>query len=252
MNIAVVTGASSGLGRQFAHLIDEKSNIDEIWLIARRENRLNELAAELKTPCKVLPLDLTDETALKEYANELKSANANVTLLINCSGFGKIGRYDEIDMTDTLNMIELNCKALVYITQTTLDYMQNGAKIIEIASCAAFQPLPYMNVYAATKSFVLSYSRSLNAELKDRNICVTAVCPGWIKTEFIDVAKQQNNKRVNKFYNLSSAEDVAKKAMKDSEKCKKISVFSFFTKCQHLLTKISPSTVTMFFWSKLR
>ena len=150
MNIAIVTGASSGIGREFVKRIAENDGYEQIWIIARRRERLLEL--ELKYGQKIvpIPLDLTQTDELNKFADILKEKKPNVKLLINCAGFGKFGKYDAIPTEDTLKMIDLNCKALVFLSEAVIPYMTEGAKIIEIDSIAAFQPIPYLNVYGAT------------------------------------------------------------------------------------------------------
>ena len=106
--IAVVTGASSGMGREFFKKLDENENLDEIWVIARRENRLNELKETAKTPVKVIALDLTNEESIKKYAELLKKEQPQIKILVNCSGYGKFGHSDIVSLEDSLGMIDLN------------------------------------------------------------------------------------------------------------------------------------------------
>ncbi|MEE1357312.1 MAG: SDR family NAD(P)-dependent oxidoreductase, partial [Clostridia bacterium] len=157
--IAVVTGASSGMGRDFVRLIEKYESFDEIWAIARRIDRLESLSDECSIPVRAIPLDLTKEDSFAAYKEMLKQQEPNVALLVCCSGYGKFGRYDDIDIADKMGMIDLNCKALVMTTELTLPYMREGSHIIELDSLSAFQPVPYIGVYGATKAFVLSYSR---------------------------------------------------------------------------------------------
>lgn len=249
MNTAIITGASSGIGREFVKQLENDSSIDEIWVIARREQRLNELKNESCKPIYVLPLDLTDPGSLSRYADELKAKNPNVTFLVNCSGFGKFGGYDEIPLTDSLDMIDLNCKALTYITESTVPYMKSGARIIELCSCASFQPLPYFNVYAATKAYVLSYSRALFEELKPKKIHVLAVCPSWVKTEFIDTAESTDSHAVKNYKNIYTADRIVRQALCDSKKAyKQISVCGLPTKLQHIAAKLFPTRLAMHAW----
>lgn len=178
MKIAVVTGASSGIGREFAVQIAGKyGKMDEIWLIARRKDRLIELQKELRLPVRVFAMDLTDNEDMNTFDGFLKENNPDIKLLVNCAGYGKTGRFDELDIYEQCGMIDVNCKALTLFTGLCLPYISNHSRIINVASAAAFSPQPGFNVYAATKAYVLSFSRALNAELKSRKITVTAVCP---------------------------------------------------------------------------
>ncbi len=248
--IAVITGASSGMGRDFVRHIDRHESFDEVWVIARRRERLEQLSAECKLPIKVLPLDLTEDRSFEEYATLLKAEEPDVALLVNCSGYGKFGRYDDIDMSDKMGMIDLNCKSLVQMTELTLPYMKQGAHIIELDSLSSFQPVPYIGVYGATKAFVLSYSRSLDRELRPRGIRVCAVCPGWVRTEFFERAKTKNEKAVTYYNKLWESEDVVKTALRDAYKGKDVSIHGFRVRAQVLATKLLPHSLVMNIWLK--
>ena len=148
-------------------------------------------------------------------------------------------------------MIDLNCKAVVSACATALPFMSDGSKIINVASCAAFQPIPYINVYAATKAFVLSYSRALNVELKYRKISVTAVCPYWVKTEFFDRAINSEEKTVVINYEVMyDAVKVVKKAIRDAYKNKDMSVYGKINNFQKLGAKILPHKTVMKIWMR--
>jgi short-subunit dehydrogenase len=190
MNLAIITGASSGLGACYAEFLDHEG-LDELWLIARQKSRLELVASKLKTRTRILSLDLTQEDSFQEIQEALMHVQEpEVRWLINCAGMGCLGKTTDIDMEMTETMISLNCTAPVHITQMLLPFMSAGSHIMNICSCAAFQPIPYLNIYAATKAFLLSYSRALSTEIKEQGILVTAVCPYWIKdTDFIPLAK---------------------------------------------------------------
>lgn len=249
--IIVVTGASSGMGREFLlQIIEKEPNIDEIWAIARRENRL----IELKEKCdKVVPLklDLTNEKDLLKYKTKLDNEKPNVIILANCAGFGIFDHSEGVQTDIKLNMIDLNVKAPVALIDYTLPYMESDAKIMNIASCAGFQPIPYINDYAATKAFLVSYSRALNKELKYRNIHVLTVTPYWTKTEFFDRAIDKSKKEVVINYNaMYDPTDVMRLAIKDLYDPKKdISCYGFMNKFQRVLTKILPHKLVMKVWT---
>lgn len=250
MKIAVITGASSGMGREFAVQIAAQEKFDEIWVIARRKERLEELAKELPLPCRVIPMDLTDEAALQEYSALLEKEQPEVSLLINAGGFGRFGRYDAIPLEDCMAMIDLNCKALVAMTQRTLPYIPKGGRILQVDSLSAFQPVPYLNVYAATKAFVLSYSQGLKAELKDRNIQVLAFCPGWVTTEFFDHAYLTGKDAVTYYNKVFTAEEVVKDALKALKKGKDVCVPSWQNKLQVFGVKHLPTRLVIKTWMK--
>ena len=248
--IVVITGASSGMGRDFVRLIEKYEKPDEVWVIARRRDRLESLSE--CCPYKIVPieLDLCEAESYEKYKALLAEQAPHVTLLVNCSGYGKFGRYDDIDMSDKMGMIDLNCKALVQMTELTLPYMKSGGHIIELDSLSSFQPVPYIGVYGATKAFVLSYSRSLNRELKDRGIKVCAVCPGWVRTEFFDRAKTKNEKAVTYYNKVWESEDVVKTALRDAYKGKDVSIHGFSVRAQVFATKLLPHSLVMNIWLK--
>ncbi|MBQ8600842.1 MAG: SDR family NAD(P)-dependent oxidoreductase [Clostridia bacterium] len=250
MKIAVITGASSGMGREFARQLTKQETFDEVWIIARRAERLETLAGELPYPTRILAMDLTKQESLSAYENLLKELKPEVSILINCSGFGKFGRYDQIPLQDCLDMIDLNCKALVAVTQLTLPYLKKGSRILQVDSLSAFQPVPYLNVYAATKGFVLRYSYALEAELKDRGIWVMAFCPGWVKTEFFDHAEQTSNTAVTYFNRTFTAEEAVKAGLKDLKRGKSVSVPGWQNKLQTLAVKFFPTKFVMWVWLK--
>lgn len=193
MRIGIITGASSGLGRAYARQIDGSMALDELWLIARREERLVELAESLSCDCRILALDLTAEESLKLLRETLEAEKPTVSILVCAAGFGKFGRAEDLTDRETADMIALNCRCAAEVTRMCIPYLKMGSQVLEVASSAAFQPLPGMNLYAATKAFLLHYTRALRRELAQREIRVTAVCPYWVKTEFIELARQNAN-----------------------------------------------------------
>lgn len=247
MNIAVVTGASSGMGREFCKRFDG-FGFDEIWGIALEADLLETLKKELKTPFKPLALDLTKKSSFTKYKQELKKYKPNVLWLANCSGYAKFGSYYEIPTEISSNMIELNCIGLVRMTEYTLPYMEAGGRIIQIASVGAFQPVPYMNVYAASKTFVLHYARALNIELEPRKISVTCVCPFWTKTNFFNVAQKTKANVVTNYAAMYEPEQIINKAIKDATKRKELSICGFIARTQVRLVRMLPPRLVMRVW----
>ena len=150
--IAIVTGASSGLGREFAHQIDTMADLDEIWLIARRRERLVELAAELNTDTRILALDLLQESSFAIIESELKQQKPVVSILINNAGKGKAGRFASIEREYNSELLRLNVLAIMQLTNLVLPYCAAGSRILQISSVAAFMPQPGFSVYAASKA----------------------------------------------------------------------------------------------------
>ncbi|OZG58839.1 oxidoreductase short-chain dehydrogenase/reductase family [Bifidobacterium tissieri] len=193
-NIIVVTGASSGMGREFTHQIAYWASVgrvaaDEIWVIARRIERLETLKNAVPIPVRPLALDLTNPDDIDAYRQLLVEERPNITILANCAGIGRMDHFEEVPLRAHLNMVDLNIKAPIAITTHSLPYMRAGARVMNLCSISGFLPCPYINVYAATKAFMVSWSRALGRELAHRGIRVTAACPYWVRTEFIDRAQ---------------------------------------------------------------
>ena len=251
MNIAIVTGASSGMGREFVLQLNNYISVDEIWVIARRENALNDLKEEVSTPIRPIPLDLCASASFTAFQALLEQEKPNVKLLVNAAGFGKFGSFQHISMEDDCKMIDLNCKALVMMTRIVLPYMASGSHILQLDSLSAFQPVPYITTYGATKSFVLSYSRSINRELKSKGIRVMAMNPGWVKTEFFNHALLTNGNEVQYYNHLWEAKDVVATGLIDLYNTKKnYSVHGLPVLFQVLLVKLVPHRFVMDIWLK--
>ena len=248
MKIAVVTGASSGMGRDFVRQLDAADTYDEIWVIARRRDRLESLTADVRAPLRILALDLTDRESIEEYKAALAECNPTVSVLVNGSGFGRFGAFKDYPMADYYTMVDLNVKALVAVTYATLPYMEKGGEIYQLGSLSSFQPVPYINVYGATKAFVLSFSRALTQELREAGIRVMAVCPGWVRTEFFDHAVTDDTiKYYNKFFD---SDEVVRRALKDMKRGKDVSICGFSVRAQVLATKLLPHKLVMYIWQK--
>lgn len=243
MNIAVVTGASSGIGKEFVKQIAEKfQTVEEIWVIARRKDRLDELT-EIIEDVKIKPIvcDVSDSNDIENYRSMLKEYNPSIRVLVNSAGFGVIGRFEELEEADIVGMCDVNMTALTKMIAVSLPYMnEKRANIINVASSAAFAPQPSFAVYAATKSYVLSLSTALNRELMSRNICVTAVCPGPVDTEFFDIAEKHHNVKLYKKMLRSKASKVVETALLDAYHSYHISVHGFTMKLFRFVCKIVP------------
>lgn len=244
--IAILTGATGGLGYAFIKQL-MKEPIDEIWAFGRNRKRLEALVNEFGNIIMPICKDLTNMEELISISKILEEQKPRIKFLINNAGIAQMKASKELTISEIGNTIDLNCKAPIILINYCLPYMASGSKILNICSASAFQPVPYLNLYASTKAFERSYSRALNVELKPLGISVTAVCPSWIDTNML--TKEINGKKV-KFSGIVSPKKVAEEAMKDAKKGKDMSICSFYVKCQHLNVKLMPQKLTMKIWMK--
>ena len=246
MKIAIVTGASSGMGREMVCQLAERfGGLREIWVIARRTERLDDLKGRIPVRLKCLGLDLLTSEAVAVLKKELSVVHPEVKILVNAAGFGKTGAAGTISEEQSKGMVRLNDEALVAVTGAVLPYMPENSRIIQFASAASFIPQPGFAVYAASKAFVLSYSRALAAELRKKKIFVTAVCPGPVETEFFDIALDGGTLTSYKKWVLEKPETVVSLAIRDSMKGKEISVAGPWMKLFFLLCKCLPHSLIM-------
>lgn len=246
--IAVVTGASSGFGREFVRLFVKEKKIDEIWAIARNPEKLGRLKGECGEKVRIISMDLTCRKNYPKISALLQKENADVRFLVNNAGFAKFCSYDDIDTEESLNMIDLNIAAVVAMGLICIPHMNKGSHIINVASQASFFPLPYLNIYSSTKAFVRNYTRALNVELKEKGITATAVCPGWMNTELFERGKIGAKKEIKNFFGIVNPNVVAKKALNDAKRKKDISVYGVYVKSTHFLSKILPQKAMMRLW----
>lgn len=247
MKIAVITGASSGLGKEYAMAVSRlRDEIDEIWLIARRKEKLEEVASNISKKTRIITIDVTDNTSVNEFCDLLKTEKAEVSLLINNAGFGKLGLFYELSTADNANMIRLNCEALTVMTSVTLPFMHEQSEIINTCSIASFAPNSRMAVYSSTKAFVMSFSRALRDELKSKQINVLSVCPGPMETEFLSLAGIE--KGTSKTFDTlprDNAQKVAINSLKASKNKKAVFCDHFFYKFYRIVSKILPTGLVM-------
>lgn len=248
--IALVTGGDKGFGREFVKLLLQEPELTELWCVARDGERLEALKRELGERIVPIPLDLTDRDGLKRLAERLDGERPNLRWLVNNAGFDKFGPYDAVDVDTSLNMIDLNVSAVVALGLLAIPHMGRGGHILNIASQAAFLPLPYMNLYASTKVFVRHYTRALNVELREKGITATAVCPGWMKTGLFDRAETgaEPGKTVRSFAGLTTPGKVAAKAVRDGKRGKDMSTCGGLVKATHLASKLFPQRLAMRAW----
>ncbi len=248
MKIAVITGASSGMGREFVLAADREYEFEEIWVIARRGERLRELEKECRAKIRALAWDLTEKTSIEEYKKLLETERPEIKMLINAAGYGLFGAFEDLELYDQLGIAELNDKALTAMCLLSLPYMKSGDSIVNLGSNSSWQPVPYMAVYAASKAYVLSFSRAIGRELKEKGIHVMCVCPGWIKTEFMDRAVHDDTiKYYDRWY---TAKQVVDQAIKDLKKKKKVSILGAPVRRQVRLVKHLPTDTVMNTWCR--
>lgn len=247
--IGIITGASSGFGVEFAKQLDSKLKLDEIWLIARRQKKLEVTAKLLKNSQGiVIQSDLSTSEGIKKIKSILENDQPDVKFLINNAGFGRTEAFIDSDDSYNESMIDLNIKAVVQLTKMVIPYMSIGSFIMNVASSAAYSPLPYFSVYAATKAFVLSYSYSLNEELKSKGISVTAMCPGPASTEFFSSI---TTNKVNGL-KIEDPKLIVRKGVRDLLKRKQVSIYGFEMNFLRFISKLLPRKILAYLSGKVK
>lgn len=244
--IAIVTGATGGVGEEFVRQMLGR-DIEEIWAIARNEERLSALEKRFGERIVPLAMDLSDADSLSRLEQMLSERKPVVAYLVNNAGLARMGKYDTFTPEEISRTVDVNCKAPLFLINLCIPYMERGSRILNISSAAAFQPNPYLSLYAATKVFERSYSRALHMELKGTGITATAVCPGWIDTELL--VHEMNGRQV-RFPGMVTAERVVTRALRDAERGRDMSVCSLYVKCQHLNVKLLPQRWVMKLWMR--
>jgi short-subunit dehydrogenase len=241
--IAIVTGASAGMGKDFVKALQREKDVDEIWMIARRKSRLEAMEAETKGALRAVPLDLTDMSSFEKIEQLLKKEQPQIRYLVNAAGAGRMGKVETINYSDHAFVLDINVRALTCMTRICLPYMLKGSKLIQLCSGSAFLPQPEFASYAASKAYVLSFSRALRQEVKGKGITVTAVCPGPVNTEFFEAAGSEIAPAKKRF--LVESKDVVQKAMKDAKAGKELSVYGFSMKLVHMAGKVLPTKMVL-------
>ncbi len=245
--IAVVTGASSGLGREWVKLLS-KEDVDEIWAIARRKDLLDELAKAY--PDKVVPisLDLSKPESLDLLEQKWDESDVDIVWMINNAGMGKTCSMEKESVDNIRSSIHLNVEAVAVLSYYALKHMHKGSHLINTGSQAGRQPLPYLAVYAAGKAFVNSWSAALHYEYKKKGIHVMAVTPYWIKTDMLKDFDNGKNYKWDKM--TSTKEEVVLRAYKDAKKKKVYSINRFLVRSLVRIQKIVPEKTSMRIWMK--
>jgi len=246
---ALITGASAGIGREFARQLASRAR--SLVLIARREERLNELRNELRDrnaqlTVHVRVVDLCEKSQIDELIRSLAREKIEIDFLINNAGLGDVGPFATSPPQRNDEMLQVNVVALTHLTRRLLPQMisQKRGAILNVSSSAGFLPIPEFNVYAATKAYVTSFSESLRAELRDTGVTVTALCPGPVHTEFGDVAKRPGGKpeRGPEFVYVS-VEKTVRDALAAVEADKPIVIPGLAMKLGMFLVRITPMPI---------
>ena len=249
MNIAVITGASSGLGVEYLKNICEKyTDIQQIWIVARRKDRLQIIANEYPDKNIVpIELDLTQYESYEKFNQLLLKADAKIKIFVNNAGFGVLGDVGEIDYIKQSGMVDLNCRALTALTAIALRFMQSGSFIVNVCSIASFCPNPRMTVYSSTKAYVKSFSKAIRFENRKKGINILAVCPGPMDTEFLSVAGIKGNSKTFDLLPYSDPAKVAKNSLIAAEKGRAMYTPGAFYKFYRVLAKLVPHSILMHF-----
>lgn len=242
--IAIVTGASAGLGVEYVRQAETQFQLDEIWLVARRREPMAKVAAELKNARGVLvPLDLSRLEECKKLADKLRAENPEIILLVNNAGYGKVGRFEALGLEDQLGEIDVNITALTYLTHAALPFFGKNSFILQVASSIGFCPAPLMAVYAATKAYVVSFTYALRDEYRGRGVGITAVCPGPVATEFLDVALPPGMERKGTRVHLAAkAKDVVELSFYDLKAGRAVSIYGWTVRAFVLAAGLLPAS----------
>ena len=242
MKTAIITGASSGLGQEFVRqLADVFPEIEAYWLIARRADRLEEVAESLPDKqVECLPLDLCDLMSFSTLQEKLTAERPEVALLINNAGCGYLGNLGEMPTATQTRMVDLNLRALTAVTNMAIPFMTRGSRILNVSSIASFCPNPRMTVYSASKAYVSAFTVGLAEELKPKGITVTAVCPGPMKTEFLDAGGITGNSKTFATLPYCDQVRVAGGALQAAKAGSTIYTPRLFYKFYRVLAKVTP------------
>ena len=248
MSIAILTGASAGLGQSFfKSLLTRHPDLEGIWLIARRRERLEQMGEGSPVPVTVLPLDLIDPASYDTLAQRLAEEKATVKILINNAGLGELDNVADSTWPVQSRMVDLNCRALTAVTTVVLPHMERGGFIVNVCSIASFCPNTRMTVYSSTKAYVMSFTKGLREELRPLGINALAVCPGPMKTEFLEVANITDRSPMFKTLPYSDPDAVADKAMAAAAKGRCVYTHLFLFKFYRVLAKLLPHNLMMKF-----
>lgn len=240
--VAIITGASSGIGKEFALYFDQKEELDEIWLIARNPENLNKTKAELKRiPTRIMALDLAKELNLEEFLKSL--AGHKIKYLVHSAGFGEVGPFSE-----SLNpgaMVQTHIHNPLLLTHRLLPYFNSGSAILFLASSAGFFPMQNFLLYSSTKLFLMHFAFGLAGELQSRGIHVMAICPGPVRTPFLEKTYLHTTFKAPSDFFHARAHAVVTRAMRDLEHKRLLSIYGIWNKLWYVLTIFLPRRILL-------
>jgi short-subunit dehydrogenase len=242
MKCAVITGASSGIGLECAKIVAKERlfGVEKLFLLARRKEQMEDLYENIGIEAQIIKCDVTDMEDMDAFADVLDKEKPDIALLVNSAGFGKNGEFEDISPVDNTGMIDVNCAALVFMTQLCLNFMKEGAHIINISSVAGFAPLAKFAVYGASKAFVTSFSVGLSVELEKKGISVTICAPGSVDTQFHKIARGGTGITKKLYSTKAPVEKVARLALEDAAKGKLFSSYGLGAKVARLFGGVVP------------
>lgn len=241
--IAIVTGATGDIGEEFVKSL--LSETDQVWAVGRSENKLTSLKEKYGDKIVPVRVDLADRNDIFSFCRKIESGKPEIRYLVNNAGVAKMKPVSEFTLEEISDMLDINDKAATLICRACIPYMVKGSYILNVASASAFQPNPYIALYSASKTYLLSFTRSLNVE--NENITCTAVCPGWVDTKMLP--KQRDGKDI-RYPGMTPASKVVEVALKDCHKGKDVSVCSFYFRYMRFLSKVTPHSIAMKMWVK--
>ena len=196
MKIGIITGASSGLGREFVRHVFSYYELDELWLAARREGAMREIAQAMpERKIRIFPCDLSDNLQLSALCDTIRNEKPDIRLLVNNAGLGFLGDFETVEQSRDAAMCDVNMRAPTILSAAAIPFMTRGAAIIFVSSIAAFAPTPRMSVYCSTKAYIQSLAKALRYELAPRGINVLAVYPCPMNTEFLSIGGIEGKSR---------------------------------------------------------
>ena len=245
MNIAIIFGASGGIGEELSRLVSFEP-VDEIWLVARRIEALERVASKCEKNTRIIEADLLKKEDVYKIKALLSEEKPNIKWLINSAGIGYYGNFCELSEEKSASTVELNCASLVTTAHMALPYMKKDSHMLFLSSASAFLPQPKFAVYSASKAFVLSFARALRRELKSDGISVSVACPGPVDTDFLKLAYAGDFPKRKKPF-VAPCDKVCKTVLKKAKKGRAVILPTFSMKLFRIITKILPHSLILWF-----